>query len=135
MRRGLSSERRVMSFHRPLCSYSRLTETFPLESLQIPIANSSDCSKIPLNRHQPGPAGLYKPGCEGDYCGFTKALFGVKPLAFPRMAKDRAQESRAACAAWQQSPLLTNRRFINADKVNSACIIHICIYQVFMLTT
>lgn len=99
--RFVLGERRVMSFHWPLRSYSRLTETFALESLQIHIANSSDCSKISLSRLQPGPVGIYKTGCKGDRSRFTKALFRVKPLAFPGMVEGRAQETSTACTAWQ----------------------------------
>lgn len=66
MRRGLSSGTE-QSPHPTAPS----AVTFPLESLQIPIANTSDCSKIPLNRHQAGRAGIYKAGWEGDYPGLT----------------------------------------------------------------
>lgn len=50
----LWEERNVTAL--PHRSCSRLMETFPLESLQIHTADSSDCSKIGLNRYQPGPA-------------------------------------------------------------------------------
>lgn len=102
-------------------------EMFPWNLSKFPPQTAAKFPQIDISQPH---FGISKTGCQGDFSRFSEALF-----AFPGWWQGTHEGPPRHAQPGSSLPPLTEGRIINADKVNSGCIIHISIYQVFMLTT